>query len=131
MRNWDRCSAGYGSRTFIIKGSNKYHMFSGAEGVGNATPVLFPDNDATKYDVMRGMFGLYHRDDVTQQMKHRINCSSKNEIVLVAAESGLMFVRYSAGIKVIEPITGVVVLTLNFPDWDCYNLEAPFSCFLS
>ncbi|KAH3722525.1 hypothetical protein Pelo_18769 [Pelomyxa schiedti] len=149
MRNWDQCSAGYGSRTFIVKAeaSSKYSMFSWAEGTGTATPIIFPDSDATIYDVMRlsdsvlclslrkkkrgGMFGLYHRHDVTQQLRHRIDCSSKKKFVLVAAESGLMFVRYHDRIEVVEPITGVVVLTLNFPAWNWYNLEAPFSCFLS
>ncbi|KAH3763606.1 hypothetical protein Pelo_4536 [Pelomyxa schiedti] len=144
LRNWDDPSSpSYGSRTFLVKAileQRRNEILKFTEGGASSSPDGFIQCDNID-DVFRlsdslfcvssclkeGSFRVYHRDNATQPLDLIQGTKLTPWKFRVTAESGLIFKVFFTRIEVIEPTSGCVVLTINFPYVKWIHLSTPFS----
>ncbi|KAH3722913.1 hypothetical protein Pelo_18381 [Pelomyxa schiedti] len=141
MRNWDDpFSPSYGSRTFLVKaswqqsrneilkfvegGTREVIQYGHGDDVFRLSDSLFCVSCSTKKLV--GSLRIYHRDSIA----HALNLISgskrkpkSRKQFYMEIESGFIFKVFSNLIEVIEPTSGSVVLTINFPEFELGILE--------
>ncbi|KAH3722471.1 hypothetical protein Pelo_18823 [Pelomyxa schiedti] len=137
MKNWDHCSPGYGSRTFIAKTQRRarnrrvHEVFHVEESTGTSRPLDFHDDEVNE----EGSFKLFHRDNVEQPLEllPRTKFKFWNNTKMshnVTAASGFIFKCFASRIEVMEPVSGLIILTINFPRLTSLTLLTPFSFFV-
>ncbi|KAH3723374.1 hypothetical protein Pelo_17921 [Pelomyxa schiedti] len=139
LRNWDQKSPAYGSRTFIVKsGSEIFHFAEGPVShlvptvinCYNCTDELFRVSDSLFGVSSSSSFKFYHRDNVAQQVQHAPSGQLQSNQYHGTGRAGFIFKVFTDMIEVVEPLSGLVVLTVNFPELQVLDLDRPpFSCF--
>ncbi|KAH3743059.1 hypothetical protein Pelo_15552 [Pelomyxa schiedti] len=157
MRNWDRSSGRYGSRTFIAKTLRRarnrrvHEVFHVEESTGTSRPLGFHDDEVNEVfrlsdsvfcvsfctsNNQEVSFKLFHRDNVEQPLKllprEKLNNRKEDDSMFhhVTVASGFIFKSFTSRIEVVEPVSGLIILTINFPRLTSLNLIRPLSFFL-
>ncbi|KAH3714349.1 hypothetical protein Pelo_19142 [Pelomyxa schiedti] len=141
MRNWDRCSPGYGSRTFIFNTmqwtwcgadhgvfhveestgtSRRLQAYSETlESLSRVSDSVFCVSFCSKK--RERSFNLFHCDNVAQplQLPPRIKSlqahANDSNTFELTAEYGFLFCLITSRFDVIDSTSGHSVLTINFP----------------
>ncbi|KAH3732403.1 hypothetical protein Pelo_16768 [Pelomyxa schiedti] len=141
MRNdWNPCSTE--TRSFLVKTAGRRsvstHMFSHVDDVFVVSDSLLCVSFRTNKDW--DFVKFYHTDDLTHPLNLLQNLPSHNNKAQAPhtsksmrrfmAESGFIFQMSANMVDVIEPRSGFVLLTLNFPAFSPVTLVTPSSGFL-